>query len=123
MLLLFVFLVPMVVRAQRVLDVGSTYAGTAVFCYSQKKAETIAKAYLARGDSKYFSKRKQRPYHVGTIVFTPLETTTVYVANHEHIFIVKALSSKMIYIVSKIPTDQYGPLRIRILKNTSTNLQ
>ncbi len=94
----------MMARAQASFTEGVPYVGIVVYCSSQKDAEDVAKAYLHRGDLKYIPHSYKQKFRIGTMAFTPMETTVTYLAHQEFVFVVTALSNKMIYIVSKIPT-------------------
>ena len=106
LLSLYLFAVAIAAKAQEQLQVGNIYFGVVVYSESFNDAELLAAGYLLRGNVKTLPEENKKKYHceVGTMIFTIIETMEFLTSgNGETLYIIKALSTKTIYIVSPTP--------------------
>jgi hypothetical protein len=99
--IVFMLVAVIMARAQEPFIIGNGYVGVHVFCHTQEYAELLARRYFVRGNVKYLPHKKMYHYGIGTMAFVPLETVATLNRGKETLFVIKVLSTDVVYIISE----------------------
>lgn len=125
MFVLYLLAVAVSARAQDTFQVGNIYFGVVIYSESKDDAELLAAAYLNRGEIKTLTEENRKKYHceVSTLIYAIIETTEALKSDKgEVLFLIRALSTKMIYIISPIPALPSKPLPHKSRDDTSIHI-